>query len=461
MTQLDINDPAIRRAIRDRIKQRVRSRVAGSAAASPQGAASPSGEPYKFGTAVQQSAATADFGPMPKVDASGMTPESEDYYGTGQPRHKVDEAVRDLYSSYPDRGDQFNNMEPRKLAELAVRETFSPATRPMPSDMPKPGADTFAGEFWRSATNEVARQFDVPNAPLVGPWLHKKAQEAELQAKPQGTAGFAGQTTGGLAGMASPNNFLETGGSIIFGGVVGKIAAPMLGKVASSLGNRAAKVLGQALEEASEEAVFAAMQQSGREDWENDPIGALKRVAAAAGIGGSVGAVMGGVMGSFGDAKHRGSIFDAVYVVGDIARTSARSETINGAPPVTNQPVEATEIDTDEPELPPDIIKFGEVIPAQPVDASREAPAIQSEAAPEPVAAPIQEEVSNEDSQQEAPVQQPVQEDRAEEAGEEVLTEAQPAARSTDYDSMKYPELQKIAKERGIKSKQRRGLLIR
>lgn len=162
-------------------------------------------------------------------------------------------------------------------------------------EAPAPGADTVIGEAARSFTNELAQQYNLPNAPFVGGFLSEQAQLAELDAPPQGVAGFVGQTLGGLAGIFSPKNLQENVVSTLAAGpVVKQIAKPIVTKITNSFGARAGTILENALEEAGEEATFSALQQAGKEDFVEDPAGALSRTLAAAGIGGTVGGLIGG-----------------------------------------------------------------------------------------------------------------------------------------------------------------------
>lgn len=173
----------------------------------------------------------------------------------------------------------------------------------------KPGEQTAGGEFMRSAGNAAAQAFDLPGAPVVGDYLHRKAQEAEIDAPPQGVAGFVGNVAGGLVGMANPAKAPETVASIMAGGPIAKaVGGPLVKLVAEKAGPAIAAQLERTIADAGIGGAQAGMEQAIKEDWVNDPVGALKRTAEASATGAGIGAATGPVihagLGAIGVGQH-------------------------------------------------------------------------------------------------------------------------------------------------------------
>jgi hypothetical protein len=151
--------------------------------------------------------------------------------------------------------------------------------------------------------NQIAKWLTTNTALGVqGRTVTEMQEAARQQGPPQGAAQFITETVGGMAGgVANP----ETWGAMTAGGIAGKavadVAHPVIKWVSAVAGPRAGHVLNGFINNASQGSALAAVQEAqdiDPEEWANDPMRAMGRVAIAATIGGTAFGGIGAIHGA-------------------------------------------------------------------------------------------------------------------------------------------------------------------
>lgn len=132
-------------------------------------------------------------------------------------------------------------------------------------------------------------------------FVREMRENEQVQRAPEGMAGFAGETLGGFAGLLDPGKAPQNAAAIWLTGGLGKIAQPVIGRIASVAGNRVANAVSEAILNAGQGGGMAALEEAGKipvEEWQRDWQGSLARIGKAAGVGSVAAGGLGAAFGS-------------------------------------------------------------------------------------------------------------------------------------------------------------------
>ncbi len=120
----------------------------------------------------------------------------------------------------------------------------------------------------------------------------------------EGVGGFIGQTAASLpGGLVNPENAAANTLGILTGTKSVEVAAPLIERVGAAAGPRVATILTHMIGGAGGTAPVGVLERAGSitpNQWSQDPWGSLLEVAKTGGTSAGLGALLGGVSGSFG-----------------------------------------------------------------------------------------------------------------------------------------------------------------